>query len=311
MSEEADTSSEFEWDDLHECDENRVWVVGEEERKVDMSEDRAEYIPATRQSEEVEETPILGMGDSLIQVAREAEARVDAVKKIKLLALKVTNSQDWIDERGKPYLQVSGAEKVARLFGVNWQISPPVAENSPDGHFTFAYQGTFSFRGASITAIGTRSSKDAFFAIKGGKEVPPDKIDRMDVQKGAYTNCIGNGITRLLGIRNLTWSELNAAGIYPSGGKVPLKDKPGENGQSGQKSYGNPDTPASDKQRNLIFARLQNDLGMGSDEEMKEFSVKITGKDSSKLWTKGDIDKMIMEIGKRMGEASDTQGGAK
>ena len=40
------------------------------------------------------------------------------------------------------------------------------------------------------------------------------EIDRGDV-KGCYTNCIGNGITRM-GIRNLSWEDLASAGIKQS-----------------------------------------------------------------------------------------------
>ena len=162
--------------------------------------------------------------DNLIVIAERAEKRIEAVNKIKTNALKVTNSHDWIDQQGKPYLQVSGAEKIARLFGISWTINEPVLEYMPDGHFTYTYKGSFSLGGASIEAIGTRSSKDGFFKRfdysqkdEQGKtlkvELPASEIDKTDVKKGAYTNCIGNGITRLLGIRNLSYEELGAAGI--------------------------------------------------------------------------------------------------
>lgn len=276
--------------------------------------DKEAQVPQVVNKEE-DDAPILGMGDDLIQIAREAETRVDAVNKIKLLALKVTNSHDWIDEHGKPYLQVSGAEKVARLFGVSWRISEPVCDNFPDGHFAYTYSGVFSLRTASVTAIGTRSSKDDFFskAFKwenGSKvqtEVQPDKVDRQDVKKGAYTNCIGNGITRLLGIRNLTWSELNAVGIVAAGGRVEAKKKEGE--PQGQAAGGSgKDAPCSDAQRNMIFAKLQNELGMSTVEEKRQFSIAVTGKATRKDWTKGDIDRMVMEIGKRLGEGEPPAG---
>jgi hypothetical protein len=160
--------------------------------------------------------------DQLIEVAEMAERRIEAVKKIKQLALKVTNAHDWTSQQDKPYLQVSGSEKVARLFGISWRIDDPLMELLEEGHFSFTYKGYFSLKGAEIEAIGTRSSKDGFFkryAYEGeGKEkkrieLPPSEIDKGDVKKAALTNCIGNGITRLLGIRNLTWEDLKNAGI--------------------------------------------------------------------------------------------------
>jgi len=157
--------------------------------------------------------------DTLIGLANQAEKRVDALNKIKRAALKATNARDWTDQNGNPYLQVSGSEKVARVFGVSWRIDEPVFEKEESGHFTYTYKGYFSLAGAEIEAIGTRSSKDGFFKRYSGrgeerKELPPSEIDKGDVKKAAYTNCIGNGVTRILGLRNLTWEDLQEfAGI--------------------------------------------------------------------------------------------------
>jgi hypothetical protein len=165
--------------------------------------------------------------DTLLQVAERAEKRIEAVNKIKMLALRVTNQHDWVDQGGKPYLQASGGEKVARLFGISWTISEPIFETDEGGHFSYTYKGTFTLSGASIEAVGTRSSKDPFFKKysypkdengNGVKtELPPSEIDKGDLKKAAFTNLIGNGITRLLGIRNLTWDDLQAANITKDG----------------------------------------------------------------------------------------------
>lgn len=170
-------------------------------------------------AEETGFAPVLG-SDTLIELAERAERQVEAMNKIKKAALKMTNQRDWVSQNGNPYLQVSGAEKVARVFGISWKIEGvPVLEREDDGHFSYTFVGTFSIGGASIETIGTRSSRDAFFkrySYKGGEklELPPSEIDKGDVKKAAYTNCIGNGITRLLGIRNLTWDDLEEfAGI--------------------------------------------------------------------------------------------------
>jgi hypothetical protein len=157
-------------------------------------------------------------GDVLVSIAENAERRIDAMAKIKALALKMTNVHDWTDQGGKPYLQVSGSEKVARLFGISWRVSEPVYQQEENGHFTYTYKGEFSLGGATIEAIGVRSSKDGFFkkyTYNGNErvELPTSEIDKGDVKKAAYTNCLGNGITRILGLRNLTWDDLSASKI--------------------------------------------------------------------------------------------------
>lgn len=187
-------------------------------------------------SNEIVETAVVdvpALGDeTLIQLAEQAEKRVDALNKIKRAALKSTNRHDWVDQGGKPYLQSSGSEKIARIFGVSWKISEPVFEKEESGHFSFTYKGYFSVAGATIEAIGSRSSKDGFFRrysyTSGEKaELPLSEIDKSDVQKSAYSNLLGNGITRLLGIRNLTYEDLQEfAGITSDMiGRVDYKKK--------------------------------------------------------------------------------------
>lgn len=151
--------------------------------------------------------------DSLMMIAQQAERRIDAVIKIKQMALKVTNASDWVDQNGKPYILVSGSEKVANLFNMSWRIEEPTVEEESDGNYTFTYRGTFSISGRSIGVEGSRSSKDPFFKKyewnNGVKtEKPISAIDRRDVKMAAYTNLLGNGITRILGIRNLTYEDL-------------------------------------------------------------------------------------------------------
>lgn len=178
----------------------------------------------------VSDVEVPAIGDStLIALAEQAGKRVDALNKIKRAALMATNSRDWTDQAGNPYLQVSGSEKVARVFGIAWKIDEPILETEESGHFAYTYKGYFTVAGATIEAIGTRSSKDGFFKRYSGKgddrkELPPSEIDKGDLKKAAYTNCIGNGITRLLGLRNLTWEDLQESGITKdSVGRVDYK----------------------------------------------------------------------------------------
>lgn len=176
-------------------------------------------------------TDVPAIGDStLLALAEQAEKRVMALNKIKKAALLATNARDWTDQNGNPYLQVSGSEKVARVFGIAWKIDEPVFEQEESGHFSYTYKGYFTVAGATIEAIGTRSSKDPFFKRYTGKgedrkELPPSEIDKGDLKKAAYTNLLGNGITRLLGLRNLTWADIEEfAGITKDQvGKVDYK----------------------------------------------------------------------------------------
>lgn len=151
--------------------------------------------------------------DNLLAMAEQAERRIEAINRIMSASLRITTEKDWVLIGGTPYLQESGATKVARLFGIGWSIENPILETESDGHFTYTYKGKFFMGGTSIEATGSRSSKDDFFVGKTNPKAPQD-IDKRDVKMSAYTNCINNGIKRILpGLRNLTVDDMAKAGL--------------------------------------------------------------------------------------------------
>lgn len=279
--------------------------------------------------------------ETLIVVAEQAERRVEAMNKIKKHALKLTNRHDWVDQDGKPYLQSSGAEKVARMFGISWRISEPTIENLDAGHYIVTYTGEFSLAGATIQAVGTRSSKDGFFKkyrYEEGKrvgELPASEIDRGDVKKSAYSNLLGNGITRLLGIRNLTYEDLQeCAGLrkqdiasigYKKEGKPPPGGAPGQppgkapaSQPSGPGAPGakpppqqpsQPDAPATEAQCRAIHAILKERLGIGDELAKHQKVALILGLTAiptsmSKL-TKGQASTVIEHLQKEAEAAAE------
>lgn len=170
----------------------------------------------TDANKEVVVIPDQSLTDISDDIISLAEHRIASLQKIITVSLKVTNEQDWVDQQGKPYLQGSGAEKVGRLFGLSWKDIKTEKINSSDEKGPFYYyrtEGVFMLKGESIVAIGTCSSKDQFFAKRGGEFLPISQVDETNIMKSSYTNCVVNGITRLLGLRNLTWDQLKAAGL--------------------------------------------------------------------------------------------------
>lgn len=159
--------------------------------------------------------------DVLLAIAEEADKRVEAINKIMAAARKVTTERDWCIIGGTPYLQETGASKVCTLFGVSTKILGCSCVTDAEGYPTYTYRMSFSFKGQSIEAEGSRSAKDEFFAgkrtDKDGKpkeQKKPDVIPMRDVKQSAYTNCVNNGIKRLLpGLRGLTLDDLEKAGF--------------------------------------------------------------------------------------------------
>jgi hypothetical protein len=226
--------------------------------------------------------PVLA-DDTLIQIAKQAEARIDAVIKIKQMALKVTNASDWTDQQGKPYLQASGSEKIANLFNISWKIDEPTMEQEADGTITYVYKGEFSLAGRSIEVEGSRSSRDTFFKKyeydSDGRKVGEKPLDRRDLKMAAMTNLLGNGITRLLGIRNLTWEDLKLfAGIDQTAvkGKVTYK-KGGQEQQpmkAPQAKTDKPEAPADAQTVNFIPVDVTQKEGTTNNKKWTKYFIK-------------------------------------
>ncbi len=245
--------------------------------------------------------------DKLIEIAQQAEKRIEAVKKIKTMALRLTNVHDWTDQGGKPYLQVSGSEKVARLFGISWRFIGDIQRKDEEGgHFSFEVPMEFVMTGASVEFRGSRSSRDPFFSKKYGNDIPPSEIDKTDVMKAAITNTIGNGITRLLGIRNLTWDDLAGAGIKQGDvTEIQYKKKGEPAKQNGSSQIKDPDSPATEGQVKAIHAILGS-LGIKDDHaKCEKVTIIIMGEGktpipniSSESITKGQASKVIDTLNK-------------
>lgn len=153
--------------------------------------------------------------DNILYLAEKADQYITAMNKIMDAALKITNELDWCLIGGNPYLQESGATKVARLFGISIQlIGQPVIECDPQGYKTYTYKARFMLKDQFIECEGSRSMKEDFFAGKGENMKKPDEIDERDVKMAAYTNCLNNGIKRLIpNLRNIDVATLERAGL--------------------------------------------------------------------------------------------------
>ncbi len=165
-----------------------------------------------------EQKQIMTMDENIEVVIQRAEKQVEILKKVLGIALKRLSPLDWVDQQGKPYLAASGAEKLMPLFGIsvyNTSYEKKFSEDDNGQSYVYSYKGTFAWGGGSIEALGACSSRDKFFAWDSKEQTykPLSQVDETNIMKSAYTNMIANGITRLLGIRNLTWEQLKEFGV--------------------------------------------------------------------------------------------------
>jgi hypothetical protein len=166
----------------------------------------------------IQEQEIISDERSIDQIVSDLERGVEAYNRIKQIALRLTNSQDWVSMNGQPFLMEKGAQKIARAFGVF--IFKPVIEylwqedNKGKYQIVIAHGKAFSRKlGSYVEDIGTCSQRDKFFAIKDGELRPIEEIDFPNIIKKAVANLYGRLIKRVIGLMGITWDDLKAVGI--------------------------------------------------------------------------------------------------
>lgn len=153
------------------------------------------------------------------EVVALAKAKVEALRQVWALAVSRTTNRDWVNMSDNPYLTASGAEKIMSVFGVciyDVKKEKLWSEDEKGGkYYIWEYAGKATWAGGSMQAIGTRSSKDKFFAYDRYSKTykPLSEVDECNIMKSAYTNMEINLITRLLGLRGLKWEDLAEMGI--------------------------------------------------------------------------------------------------
>jgi len=179
--------------------------------------DNAEVIDVG-EAQIVEQAPMTTVGiASLLELAKTADARVLALNKLRLASIHATNNHDWIDQSGNPYLQASGAQKIAPLWGISWQIIQHSKVTGEDSYIWTTVLRLTDPAGRIVEAIGTRSSKDLLFAKRGDTYLLMSEVDEQSIKKSSSTNAVARGISAMVGLRNITWEELEAHGIKREG----------------------------------------------------------------------------------------------
>ncbi len=164
------------------------------------------------------------LDDNFLRLALERARRYDALL---VYSISQLTTADVVSIGKRPYIGASGAEKIARRFGIGWRGLTFQREERTDEkgtYYVYTYKGTFCLPGGlqEIEAIGTCTSRSKFFGTKTeydeeGHETlvlrPLSEIDEEDIKKTCLTNCRGNGVRQLIGLNGLTWEYLAKCGF--------------------------------------------------------------------------------------------------
>lgn len=156
--------------------------------------------------------------DNQVDLLGIIEQRNSLLSRILLFAIKATHGGQWVNQEGKPWPTAAAAEVMARRCAVRIDMVQTTKTPSRDdrGEF-YMYVATCraSLPGGydSIEAVGTASSRDKFLGTDTKKGRALSEIEEGNILKKAYSNMEVNAITRLLGVRSLTWKQLEEMGI--------------------------------------------------------------------------------------------------
>lgn len=182
----------------------------------------------------VQPEEIISSGDSedFTLVIDRLEKSVEAFNRIKTIAIRLTNELDWVDMGGRPYLLESGAQKIAKAFGVevfDVALEQQRIKDEKGEYTVFLARGKARSKtlNSYVEDIGTCSQRDKFFAMRGGELVPVEDVDITMIMKKAVANLYGRLIKRVVGFGNVTWEELRAGNVKPAA-KVEYKKRVSE-----------------------------------------------------------------------------------
>jgi len=137
--------------------------------------------------------------DNIMYLAEKADKMITAMNKIMSAALKITSEQ--INNFA---MATAGSKRIFQLLS---------EEEEVDNGYVTLVKGKEN-NGQFIECEGSRSMKDDFFGGKPDARKPVDEISERNVRQAAYTNCINNGIKRIIpGLRGIDARTLEEAGI--------------------------------------------------------------------------------------------------
>ena len=260
--------------------------------------------------------------DKLVAIA---EKRVKFLRQLGMISLQRTSIQDWSDQDGSPYLESTGAEKLMPLWGVYIKDTKETElmdlATGRVSYFLTARCGSHVLN-IETDCMGGRSADDDFFVgtmcacghkrreHTGGQcsrcecsqyRLQPKPFDKLDVKKAAFSNLVVNAVTRILGLRGLTWEDVEeftkgkisrekATGQvrYQKGSSTASVEQ-GE-GSKARSSLGNGHSTQviSDPQRKRLWA-IAKQAGW-KDEEIKDYLLREHNIEHTKDIPRSDYD---------------------
>lgn len=207
-----------------------------------MSEEKNE-IELSETVEQEKNNGIINAGMLTEKHLEIAEKQIELRAKFLKLALKSVRPHDFQDFGGRPYLEGEGAARIMSVIRGFKVGEPRFAIELMHPHYFIECFIPIEFMGASTVALGDCSTADVFFTGKDGNggrykkfidqttsEIMAARLLLGDAKKKARENAISRGVTELLGLKGLTWDDLQSLGFSRRDAGVSIDFKKGAQG---------------------------------------------------------------------------------
>ena len=152
---------------------------------------------------------------SLEAAQAQAEAYVKLVNAIKRTAIKLTTERDWCAFENEPFLEHTGAKKIADGYGISIEWVEDKTEHHKDAKGEYILVEVWlkgHWRGRFVTDKGICSTRDRLLGRKGGEFKPLEDVDLPNVKLKAQSSAMRRVIKSLIGF-DPTWDDLKEAGL--------------------------------------------------------------------------------------------------
>ena len=150
--------------------------------------------------------------DQLAILERKAELAPRMAKAIATILVTQTFPEDWKEFDGTVCLSSAGAERVARLFDIEFYETVSRKEEFTDlsgKGYRYVFEGKARMHNRVVFAQGIYGTRDNFLGKAKGEWRPIEDINENHIRNAAYHIFIGNGVKALLGLRGMPVSRFN------------------------------------------------------------------------------------------------------
>lgn len=163
---------------------------------------------------------------SIAQVLAIAKDRYKMMVTLRAEGLKMTQPKHWTVQGPVPWLNSLGTDHMARLFGISGRVTNREKQvcKGEDGSDYYIWHVTVSVslpgQPDAFEGVGAATSRDKFLGtleeVEGRRSARTMADVEPNVIKKATTDAHRTAIHHLLGLRQLTWPDLESAGIKKS-----------------------------------------------------------------------------------------------